>query len=224
MKTAVELYEAFLIEIDRYGSPDAQVIDFLHFWNQAVYAFLERELAGFELTNTVSDRLRTLSHRAEFSLNTEGCTAPVRQLDIPENYFRLFGVKGVFRYGSDRGFVQKKGDRFVKTFKKFTADLDGFSHDNRFYRPSIRQPYYQILDNRIHFLYSEELRQAADPYLEKVTLRYLIHPRPLELSDNFAAFNSSPFPVDVNRLILKIAVVLFMGTTQDQRIQLKTIT
>ena len=222
MKSAPEIYEAFLIELDRYQSPDMQVIDFLHFWNTAVYDFIEGELVGFEMTNTVSDRLRMISHKREFPLNSDFCGTPVKSLLIPQEYFRLFGVKGVFKYARDFGFIHKKGDAFERSFKKMTADIDGFTADNRFYKPSSKRPYYEIIDNSIRFLYEDELKPSTELYIEKITLRYIKHPVPLALSDDFGSYNESPFPIDVNRLILKIAVILAMGTTEDQRIQLKT--
>lgn len=222
MKTAVELYEAFLIELDHHGSPNAQVIEFLHFWNRATYAFIENELKDYELTNTVSDRLRMISHSNSFDLNQGGCSAPVKELNIPSDYFRLFGVKGTFEYARDHGFVFKKGEKFVRAITKLTADIEGFILENEFYKPSLKRPYYQILNNKIEFLYEDELKPSTEVFIRKVSLRYVKHPVPLSLSDDFQSYNSSPFPVDVNHLILGLAVLLFMGTSEDQRIQLKS--
>lgn len=222
MKTAVELYEAFLVEIDRYESPDCQVVDFLHFWNAAVYSFIESELRQFESTNTVSDRLRMVSHGRTVGLNSDSCNSPLTEWAIPDDYFRLFGLKGLFRFARDYAFANKKGDEYFKPLKKLTADMDGFILENRFYKPSPKNPFYQILDNKIHFVYQDELAPASHLYLKSFTIRYVKHPVSLQLSDDFESFNSSPFPTDVNYLILKIAVLMFMGTTQDERIQLKS--
>jgi hypothetical protein len=223
LKTAVELYEAFLIEIDRYQSPDAQVIDFLHFWNAAVYSFIENELTQFEVTNTVSDRLMMISHGKVISLNTESCNEPKKSWIVPADYFRLFGIKAQFAYARDYGFANKKGDTYTKPLKKLTADLDGFIAENRFYKPSPKNPFYQILDGKIHFVYESEFTSTnSHLYIKEFALRYVKHPVPLTLSDDFSSFNSSPFGKDVNYLILNLAVVDYMATTEDQRIQLKS--
>jgi hypothetical protein len=222
MITAVEIYEAFLIEIDRHESPDAQVVTFLHHWNTAVYSFIENELSVFELTNVVTDRLRHLSTQKELTVNAASCKAPETSVLIPLDYYRLFGVKGVFEYARDYGFKIKKGELIYKPFRKMNADLEGFVADNFYYAPAINRPFYRIFDNKINFLYGQKGLLSDLIFLKTLTISYIKHPIPLQLSDSFLSFNSSVFPIDVNRLILKIAVLDYMGSTGDDRVQIKS--
>lgn len=223
MKTALEIYEAFLIELDKHSSPDAEVVDFLHAWRSGVYSFIESELLEFELTNKVTDRLRMISKPLAIDLNTSSdCSKPVKEADLPGDYYRLFGVKAIFEYSKDDDFKKRKGKLMLQPVKKLTADIENFSIGNKYYRPSENNPFYQIFGNRIEFVYETMDKPADHVFIKQATLRYVKQPEPLELSDDFSSFNSSEFPVDVNMLILKAAVVSYMSSTGDQRIQLKS--
>lgn len=223
MKTTLEIYEAFLIELDKHSSPDAEVVDFLHAWRTGLYNFIESEMLEFEITNKVTDRLRMISKPLAIEINTSSdCSNPKKEADLPEDYYRLFGVKAILEFSKDDGFKTKKGKVMLKAVRKFTADIENFSLNNKYYRPSENNPFYQIFGNKIQFIYDSEENPADHVFIKQATLRYIKQPQPLELSDDFTAFNSSEFPVDVNMLILKAAVISYMSTTGDQRIQMKS--
>lgn len=223
MKTAVEIYEAFLIELDKFASPDAEVIDFLHSWHTAVYAFIENELRMFELTNTVTDRLRMLSVPYHAEINQPSCDRPVKHLDLPGDYYRLFGVSALFEYARDERFIKRKGKTFRKPVRKYTADIENFAMENRYYKPNKERPFYRIEGNRLFLVYDTEDKPADEIFARNISLRYIRQPQKLELSDDFQSFNESEFPVDVNMLILRLAVANRLGTTGDPRIQMKSL-
>lgn len=204
MTTAVELYRALTIELDKYESPTFSVNDFNYFWNTSQHEYIHSNYNMFDIKQKELDDLRVLLNVAPITITDN--TAP-----LPADYLHLLDVRLVLSKIDPRCEVPEEA---TKSLKKLEADKVGYITNNSYLRPSFEQPYYTIRGNNLIFYTGDSTIISGElEYLSNFTEVFLDPDRGTanDVNPNFDAY--------INREILNVCVRKVLENIESPRYQ-----
>lgn len=224
--TNLALYQGLLYQLDRFGAPTFEVPEFNYWWNFATRKFVNKTLEVFDLTQKVSDALRILTTPGEEILNPDD-TTDVRQVDLPDDYYRLLNCMFTLRFKEDRECFAK-GAKTQYPGTRMTADLEGFALKNTYHKPQYDRPYYQAIGNELMLTIDTPDFLDTGVVIEKINFDYIKGPNVVKLYPTFDANDEAPeekcdFPEEITDEITKICLKLIIERQGDaQRLQTNT--
>lgn len=155
---SIQLYERFLMDVDKYQGAVADVEEFNRYAERAIHEYLVNKYAEFEMTQKRTDDLRPFIRRS--TLPRVPGPSPIYSL--PSDYRHMLLVE--LKSQSERCDVPT-----IIYPKKVTADIKGYAGHNYYYSYS-KNHYYQIIDSNI-YLYTP----LGDSEIESVSIEYVAY-------------------------------------------------
>lgn len=218
------LYQGLHYQLDRFGAPTFEVAEFNYWWNFGTRKFVNKTLEVFDLTQKVSDALRILTTPGEEVLNVDD-TTDVRQVALPEDYYRLLNCIFTIRFKEARECFAI-GDKTQYPGLRMTADLEGFALKNTYHKPQYDRPYYQAIGSDLKLSVDTPDFPDTGVVIEKINFDYIKGPNVVKLESDFTTTedeNKCEFPEEITDEITKICLKLILERQGDaQRLQTNT--
>lgn len=202
--TALEVYQRAVIDLDKYDTPTFEIVDFNRYAEKAIYEYINEKYLEFETLQKRTDDLR------QFIVFNQYITNDLPYIDLPDDYLRMLKVE----YRIDRGGCEVEQ---WFTAKKTTADKLGYSETNYYWRPSLRNPQYQIIGNRIYFRVGE----GNHVYIREVRLEYIAVPVLYTIDEaDMTVYSNPPYSDEVDMQIIDKIVRMFQSVTNPEQYQI----
>ena len=228
--TALEAYDAGLIELNKVHAPSWLLDDYNYFFNKAIQQYINLVYTRLEINQQALDDIRALKRYDTIELNnkaTDGYESHYR-VTLPEDYMHLANC--IVKYeANDENSCTKEKD--VKSFpaRRLSPDLLPQIVNNSYLKPKYNRPYYSLLDDG-------ETKEEPPKYIEiyngsglknytpSVYIEYIKEPEKIELTEEMLGAvkdNSSKleFPDYVCYEIVNIFVRLVMENASNPRLQ-----
>lgn len=217
MKSALELYEGVLRELDKYGSPDFEIHEFNDFINRAQDIYLNEELKAYDMVDAVSDNLSVLVSNKSIPVN-ETDDSENRSGELPEDYRRITGCLAVIRVKTEfDGYSQ--GTKLTFPARRMTADSESFSMDNSYFSPIVSRHvirlFRRVKGKSIEILYDTPMNPNNNILVEAIRLEYIRNPKRIKLSDDYESVEGSEFPENVDDRILSLCAGLIRNRNNN---------
>lgn len=146
--TVLEAYRACLIELNKVQAPSLLIDDFVYLFNKGIQQYINRKYHTFEVTQQATDDLRHLTK----TIKKEEKDLPTNQGDVfgtsydcelPRDYMHMLNVICEFENQKDKC---AKCPTFRVGAKKLTSNQWPTIVGNYYMKPSVRQPYYYIIN------------------------------------------------------------------------------
>ncbi len=205
-KTILNIYRGVLFELDRYGAPTFNPVHFNYFFERSVQDWINKQYNVFDTRQQSIDNINVLVR-----------TVTIANDDLPTDYYHLLNCFVTFKYTRNFG-CHKKDDEFIRKVPRVTADKLVTIHENAYTKPSIRQVYHKIENNKIKLLWGTETLYSVVStkieYLCKVTIPVLT--KTMLEADNTG---TTPFPEYVDLELIKQCTTLFLENTNNPRVK-----
>ena len=201
--TVIEAYQYFLTKIDKQEIPTLELQDFNYWMKEAELEYKKLKYAEFETKQKRTDDL-------QFAVVESGELNVVnKQVALPDDYMFLLLCK-VKLIDSTCNTTK------TKVCKKMTADLKGYAESNYYWRPSAKNPYYQIMGDKVYFLVGDD----PNVTVSKAILEYVKNTNSFYINPNNINDVINPsFSEYVCIEILNIAVRLYLENIESPRYQ-----
>lgn len=234
--TALELYDAGLIELNKVHAPSLLLDDYNYFINKAIQQYANLAYARLEINQQSTDDIRALKKSfTEKLLNkvTNSGFYDHYRVELPENYFHLANC--IIKYEAvDENICTGTKDILSFPARRLSVDLLPNIVNNAYLKPKYNRPYYAILDNGngITTDFSGDTNNYLDIYIgdglakynPTVYIEYIKTPAKVTLT--FEDLNKDPedsqvleFPDYVCYEIVNIFVRLVMENASNPRLQ-----
>lgn len=218
---AVDMYRGVLFELDRYESPEFDVEDFNWFIVLATDKWLKNELAQYELTQEVSDKISCLISTAEILFNPDNST-DVREANLPEDYRHLVRCLVKLRYKSSTP-VHSAGDTRQKHSRRITGDGQAATMDNYYLRPLVTDSdldlFHRVVGNKLSIMFDTPEAPNQTVTIQSATIEYFKKAPKIKINESMQVVTDTPFPEHASREIVKICADLFLENNGSQRLQ-----
>ena len=233
--TALELYDAGLIELNKVHAPSLLLDDYNYFINKAIQQYANLAYTRLEINQQSTDDIRALKKSFTENLDeviNNGFYYHYR-VKLPEDYFHLANC--IIKYESvDENICTGKKNLLSFPARRLSVDLLPNIVNNAYLKPKYNRPYYAILDNGNGLVddFSGDINNYLDIYvgdgLDKynptIYIEYIKKPDKVTLS--FEDLEKDPedtqvleFPDYVCYEIINIFVRLVMENASNPRIQ-----
>lgn len=166
--TALQLYDACLVELNKVDAPNILLEDFNYLANKAINNYINKRYNIYDVNQQTTDDLRVL--KASAILKAKKCTnytqyigvedssddedflsladafgfmGATYEVELPNDYLHILNCECVYKVNSTLKCYNKGYPvRFQAT--RLTADLYSQVLDNYWNRPSYKKPYYYI--------------------------------------------------------------------------------
>lgn len=144
--TVRQIYDAALIEINKVQAPSFLLEDFNYWINKAIYQYVNKRYAAYDVNQQASDDLRVLKATAIIPIDSTATAQPysgVYEAVLPSDYLHIlscvcnFRAKGQFKCYNADTYVQFPATRL-------TADTWPQIINNFYMRPTHKRPYFYI--------------------------------------------------------------------------------
>lgn len=234
--TALELYDAGLIELNKVHAPSLLLDDYNYFINKAIQQYANLAYARLEINQQSTDDIRALkksfTEKLLDKVTNSGFYDHYR-VKLPKDYFHLANC--IIKYEAvDENTCTRTKDILSFPARRLSVDLLPNIVNNAYLKPKYNRPYYAILDNGngITTDFSGDTNNYLDIYigdgLDKynptVYIEYIKTPTKVTLT--FEDLNKDPedsqvleFPDYVCYEIVNIFVRLVMENASNPRLQ-----
>ena len=182
MKTALELYNGVLYELNQFSAAEFDIADFNYFVNKAVERIIDRDILIFKDTQVMSDALRTLQSEISIEFIDE-LSNPVRVKSLPDGIRDEINVIPTFKYVKEIG-CHKSGDKVKYAAKLLTGDMESFILDNSYHRPLVNRPYYKLIGNEISIKFDNS-GENDNVVISELFLEYFRYQKNIVLGQNY---------------------------------------
>lgn len=148
--TAIKLYEAVLIELNKVKAPSMSLSDFVYYFNKATQIYMNQMYNAYEVNQQKVDDLRVIRNtailpaiKAQNDMVNAGFFSDSYEVELPNDYWHMLNCIIKFR----REKVDKcdpAGSTFVQGAKRLTSDSAPHVIHNHYMKPSYKNPYYYI--------------------------------------------------------------------------------
>ena len=146
--TALELYDAGLIELNKVHAPSLLLDDYNYFINKAIQQYANLAYARLEINQQSTDDIRALKKSFTEKLDeviNSGFYYHYR-VELPEDYFHLANC--IVKYESvDENTCTGTKDILSFPARRLSVDLLPNIVNNAYLKPKYNRPYYAVLDN-----------------------------------------------------------------------------
>jgi len=199
---SLQVYQRCVIDLDKYDTPTFEIVDFNRYSERALYEYINEKYKEFEVTQKRTDDLRQFVIFNTFpNINNEYITLPSDYLRLLSVWYRITD----YDCGQDRWVI----------VQKTTADKLGYSENNYYWRPSLRNPQYQIIQDRLYFRVGTDNASA----ITDVRLEYIGIPQLYYINENDLTFTTPPYTDEVDMQIVDKIVRIFQSSTNLQGYQ-----
>lgn len=234
--TALELYDAGLIELNKVHAPSLLLDDYNYFINKAIQQYANLAYARLEINQQSTDDIRALkksfTEKLLDKVTNSGFYDHYR-VKLPKDYFHLANC--IVKYEAvDENTCTGTKDILSFPARRLSVDLLPNIVNNAYLKPKYNRPYYAILDNGngITTDFSGDtnnyldiyIGDSLDKYNPTVYIEYIKTPTKVTLT--FEDLNKDPedsqvleFPDYVCYEIVNIFVRLVMENASNPRLQ-----
>lgn len=222
MTSAAQMYEGVLIELDQYQSAEFDVQDFNYFMPSAVEKLLKPELDAFELTQTVTDKLRPIIKvSSAIELNPTN-TTDVRKITLPGDYRHVVSVLVRLRYKTPSTAYAANALRSTYS-KRLTGDSQAQIDENSYLRPLVSDAdvrvYHRVIGNELHVILDTHRYPETKVVIQDIVLEYIRTAPEIRLNDDLTVAQETIFPAHFNREFVKACARLFLENEESARLQ-----
>lgn len=230
--TALDAYDAGLIELNKVHAPSLLLDDYNYFFNKAIQQYINLVYTRLEINQQALDDIRALKRFYEVKLSSKTTDGyePHYRVDLPDSYMHLANC--IVKYEED----EKKdcaAEKDVKSFpaRRLSPDLLPQIVNNSYLKPTYNRPYYSLFNGGI----VSKVKQDTSKYIEiyngtglknytpSVYIEYIKEPEKIELTEAMLSGNEKPqeleFPDYVCYEIVNIFVRLVMENASNPRLQ-----
>ena len=243
IKTAIDMYEGLLFNLNKVKAPAIFVDDFIHYVNMAISQHRNKRYNMYDSSQQLTDDLQVLAVNIKIDenglvLNNKGQTINLFnnnsnnnsnkvitdlgvEFDLPSNYTHILNCISKIQDGTNKC---DGSDKIIETrAKRLTADNYAFILDNSFHKPKVNRPYFYLRDNKI------EIRFGKKGTLKEISIDYLREPVKVSLTQaeinekvSTGVDNSQilEFNEYTNYEILRELTTLVLDHNSDPRIQI----
>lgn len=222
MNDAVQMYEGVLYEIDSTRSAELDVADFNYHVNAAVEKFLVADLNNYDLTQTITDKIRPLVKKtAPLTLNADNSTN-VKSIALPNDYRHLVSCLVRLRY-KQATVSFAVGAKRLDYSRRLTGDMEAVILNNVYLEPLVSDAdlrlFHRVIGNTLYIEFDTPVRQNNSVVVEDVTIEYISQAPRIELDvDDQTIVTDTVFPPNINQEIVKICAQSFLENSGNQRL------
>lgn len=160
--TVLETYRACLIELNKVQAPSLLIDDFVYLFNKGIQQYINRKYHTFEVTQQATDDLRYLTKtikKEDLKPNLGDVFDTSYDCELPRDYMHMLNVICEF---------EKKDNKCEKCptvrvgAKKLTSNQWPTVVGNYYMKPSVRQPYYYIINIEDPVQYDTSIKHERD--------------------------------------------------------------
>ena len=144
--TAIQAYEAVLIELNKVKAPSLSLNDFLYFFNKAIQQYFNLMYNNYEITQQKTDDLRVIKSTAILDIypheSSESFFDDIYQVELPDDYVHILNC--IIEFIEENRKCNKPSKKFHQGAKRLTADAASQVINNHYLKPSYRNPYFYI--------------------------------------------------------------------------------
>ena len=239
--TVLEAYRACLVELNKVQAPSLLLEDFVYLFNKGIQQYINKKYQMFELTQQATDDLRFLTKSIKVSdlQLHDGNDVFGTSYDciLPRDYVHMLNVICEFEKLNPKC---EKCPTFRVGAKKVTSNQWPTIITNHYMQPSVKQPYYYIIniDDPTLYVGSTGIRDAnsyipsmqikcgndSKTFLKAVYIDYLRAPQKVSLTQEEidSVVDRSQileFSDQVNYKIIDETIALIMENNSNPRIQ-----
>ena len=154
--TARDSYEACLIELNKVQAPSLLLKDFVYLFNKSIQQYFNKKYNLFEINQQATDDLRVLTNSIRID-KTNGLNKHVDKgekqtfedsydCQLPKDYVHILNVVCEFKDNNPIGNCKNKCKFIKQGASKLTTNQWSSVITNYYMSPSIKQPYYYIVN------------------------------------------------------------------------------
>lgn len=140
-----DAFENCLVELNKVQAPSLLLDDFVYLFNKAIQQYINIRYNLFETKQQLTDDLRVLlvTHKEDLSGDPVGGSFEGYTIDLPIDYQHMLNCICTF---SQENAKCDKNKTIIRGANKM--DTTQWSHviDNYYMKPSVKQPYYYIMN------------------------------------------------------------------------------
>lgn len=220
-KTVRQAYVDILTELVKEESPTLYLEDFLYYYNKAINEYLKLRYELFEMTQQLTDDLRFWKKKYE----TASLVIPIDEIGAQTgfDYRHLLNCIITFKLKRPvRGCTTDSNGMVVKRAQRLSSNIKAGIVDNVYLEPSIRRPYFDIINNTIEIYIGNINTNSIE--ISNIQIEYLTNPKEVNLTEEEveSEIDTSEvleFTNDVGDEINKIALKLILERGSNPRLQ-----
>lgn len=178
--TALQLYNAVLVEVNKVDAPNILLEDFNYLANKAINNYINKRYNIYDVNQQTTDDLRVLKASAilpvirETKYDELGFMDATYEVILPSDYLHMLNCECIYKVNKVyKCYTPNKPARAKAT--RLTADLYSQVLDNFWNRPTYKKPYYYIHN------VNTSSTNPTNPYQEDIHTQLKWH----EESDNY---------------------------------------
>lgn len=147
--TALQLYNAVLVEVNKVDAPNILLEDFNYLANKAINNYINKRYNIYDVNQQTTDDLRVLKASAILPVTREtkydelGFMDATYEVILPSDYLHMLNCECIYKVNKTyKCYTPNKPARAKAT--RLTADLYSQVLDNFWNRPTYKKPYYYI--------------------------------------------------------------------------------
>lgn len=149
--TAIQLYEAVLIELNKVKAPSMSLSDFVYYFNKATQLYMNQMYNAYEVNQQKVDDLRVIRKTAILTpyipsndMIDGGFFTQSYEVELPTDYWHILNCIVRFQDNNKNHKCKEAGRQFNQGAKRMTSDQASQVIHNFYMQPSVRNPYYYI--------------------------------------------------------------------------------
>ena len=168
-----DAFENCLVELNKVQAPSLLLDDFVYLFNKAVQQYINTRYNLFETKQQLTDDLRVLlvTYKHDLSANPQSGSFDGYTMELPLDYMHMLNCICTFTQTKEN----KCGNSKTITKGANKMDTTQWSHviENYYMKPSVKQPYYYIMNIQTDPLWGKTSYTDEDKDLNAVsTSRY----------------------------------------------------
>lgn len=158
--TAIQVYEAVLIELNKVKAPSLSLEDFIYFFNKASQQYVNMVYNSYEVNQQTVDDLRVIRGTVKLPLSIDeglsgtGIFDNVYSTYLPDDYFHILNCIVAFKMNRQKN-CHAKDSLVFKGAKRLSSNANSAILNNYYLKPSYKNPYFYI--NNVDVRGGEEL-------------------------------------------------------------------
>ena len=149
--TAIQVYEAVLIELNKVKAPSISLSDFVYYFNKAQQIYMNQMYNAYEVNQQKVDDLRVIRDtailpaiKASNVMTKAGFFTDSYEVELPSDYWHMLNCIIKFKRVKATSKCDNSGEYFNQGAKRLTSDATPHVIHNHYMRPSYKNPYYYI--------------------------------------------------------------------------------
>lgn len=158
--TAIQVYEAVLIELNKVKAPSLSLEDFIYFFNKASQQYVNMVYNSYEVNQQTVDDLRVIRGTVKLPLSIDedlsgtGIFDNVYSTYLPDDYLHILNCIVAFKMNRQKN-CHAKDSLVFKGAKRLSSNANSAILNNYYLKPSYKNPYFYI--NNVDVRGGEEL-------------------------------------------------------------------